>query len=79
MRELTEVEGQILRQMSGGARMISTSFHTFVGQRRTNRLLLSRLRTEGVIEVDSDRSVTGTQHWVLSKKGISWVKKNAPQ
>lgn len=77
MRELTELEGQILRQMSNGSRMTSTTFHTFVGQRRTNRLLLSRLRALELIEMGTEKTSQGTQHWVLSEKGKAWAKKNS--
>ena len=74
-RELTELEQEIVRTMASGYKMISTDYHVFVNGRRTNRLLLSRLREVGIIEAE-DEFEHGTQHWVLSKEGRGWAKEN---
>ena len=74
-RELTELEKEIVRTMASGHKMISTDYHVFVNGRRTNRLLLSRLRDIGLIEAE-DEFEKGVQHWVLSKKGKAWAKTN---
>lgn len=74
-RELTELEKEIVHTMAGGHKMISTDYHVFVNGRRTNRLLLSRMRDLGIIEAE-DEFEQGTQHWVLSKEGIEWAKIN---
>ena len=74
-RELTELEKIIVRDMASGHKMISTDYHVFVNGRRTNRLLLSRMRDLGVIEAE-DEFERGTQHWVLSEEGSEWAKEN---
>ncbi len=76
-RELTKLEKTIVHEMADGHKLVSTSFHVFIKDRRTNRLLLSRLRSLGIIETE-DQIEQGTQHWVLNKKGKAWANANPP-
>ncbi len=76
MRDLTKLEGEVIRAMYFGAKMISTDFHVFVGTRRTGRTVLSRLKKAGAVELDKQIKM-GTQHWKLSKEGQAWAKQNA--
>ncbi len=76
MRDLTKLEGEIVRSMSHGNKMVSTEFHVFVGGRRTGRMVVSRLKKAGAIELDKQLEM-GTQHWKLSEEGRAWVKQNS--
>ena len=81
-RDLTKLEKEIVHDMADGYEMLSTSFHVFVRDRRTNRLLLSRLRDLEIIEIDDEsetRIEQGIQHWVLNKKGKEWASANPPE
>jgi DNA-binding transcriptional ArsR family regulator len=62
--------------MSFGNKMVSTDFHVFVAGRRTNRLLLSRLKEAGAVELEEQLEM-GTQHWKLSEEGKAWVNQNS--
>lgn len=75
MRDLTKLEGEVIRAMYFGAKMISTNYHIFVGSRRTGRTVLSRLKKAGAVELDKQLEM-GTQHWKLTKEGIEWAKQN---
>ncbi len=73
MRDLTKLEGEVVRAMYFGAKMISTEYHIFVGKRRTGRTVLSRLKSAGAVELDKQLRM-GTQHWKLSEEGKAWAK-----